>query len=91
MKVGVYSMRDQLTGFMSPTFELNDQIAVRNFSFALKKPDTLLFASAKDFDLCKIGEFDSETGALIPMDPKVICQGIAVVKGMNKDEIQKQS
>lgn len=87
MKVGIYSMRDQLSGFLTPTFELNDQIAIRNFSFAIKKPDTLLFASAKDFDLMKIGEFDSETGELIPLSPTVVCQGLALVKG--KNEVQK--
>lgn len=87
MKLFVYSMRDQLSGYMQPTFELNDQIAIRNFSFAIKKPDTLLFASAKDFDLMKIGEFDSETGELTPLSHTVVCQGFALVKGMN--EIQK--
>lgn len=84
MKIGIYSMRDQLSGFLTPTFELNDQIAIRNFSFAIKKPDTLLFASAKDFDLLKIGEFDSETGELHPLSPTVICQGYALVKGKNE-------
>lgn len=87
MKIGVYSMRDQLSGFLTPTFELNDQIAIRNFSYAIKKPDTLLFASAKDFDLIKIGEFDSDTGELTPISPTVVCQGISLVKGHN--EVQK--
>lgn len=84
MKLGIYSMRDQLSGFMTPTFELNDQIAIRNFSYAIKKPDTLLFASAKDFDLLKIGEFDTETGELFPFPPSVIAQGYALVKGKNE-------
>lgn len=87
MKIGVYSMRDQLSGFLTPSFELNDQIATRNFSYAIKKPDTLLFASAKDFDLLKIGEFDTDTGELTPLSPTVVCQGLSLVKGMN--EIQK--
>lgn len=88
MKIGVYSMRDQLSGFLTPSFELNDQIAIRNFSYAIKKPDTLLFASAKDFDLLKIGEFDSDTGVLTPLSPTVVCQGYSLVKG--KNELPKQ-
>lgn len=87
MKVFVYSMRDQLTGFTQPTFEISDAVAIRNFSFAIQKPDTLIYASAKDFDLMKIGEFDSETGVLTPLSPTLVCQGISILKG--KNELQK--
>lgn len=81
MKFNVYCMRDQITGYQTPTFELNDAAAIRNFSYAIKQPNTLLFASAKDFDLMKIGEFDTETGIIDPITPTLLIQGNSVVKG----------
>lgn len=78
MKVSVYAMRDKLSGFQTPTFELNDDIAIRNFSYAINRKDTLLFAAAKHFDLYKFGTFDSDTGKFdLSEQPQLLIEGLS--------------
>ena len=73
-------MRDEFSGFIQPTFEMSDNIAMRNFSFAINKKDTLLYANPKHFDLYRLGSFDTETGELIPEKPCVVCTGLSVIE-----------
>lgn len=69
MIYGVYSIRDVKTGFMRPSIELNDQAAARDFSHAVVNSPDVLSSFAPDFDLYKIGEFDGDSGELIPCQP----------------------
>ncbi|UPW41040.1 nonstructural protein [Sigmofec virus UA08Rod_5692] len=69
MILGVYSLRDALSGFLSPTFESNDQVAYRNFEHVVLEGGSLLSSHAADYTLMKIGTFDSETGQLVSLDP----------------------
>lgn len=78
MITNVYAMRDSLQGFLQPTFDLNDNLAKRNFSFALTRKDTLLYARKQDFDLFKIGSYNSDTGEIISIIPEMILQGASV-------------
>lgn len=68
MTFGVYSIRDIKSGFLTPTVEMNDAIALRNFAHAVQNSDSILFTHFKDFALYKIGTFDSDTGLLAPLD-----------------------
>lgn len=87
MIVGIYAMRDELTGFLTPTFEQNDKVAMRNFEYALTRKDTLLFASAKDFDLFKIGTFDSDNAKITEINPPtLLLQGVSINRG-NENEV----
>lgn len=81
----IYVMRDQMTGFMTPTFELNDSVAIRNFKFALNKND-LLYANATHFDLYYLGEYDTESGHLKSYEPQLICTGVSCIE--KKGEIE---
>lgn len=72
MKFFVYAIRDVHTGFLTPTFEVNDNVAMRNFNHAVNNSDSVLFTSMKDFDLYRIGEYDSETGRITPLDLPVV-------------------
>lgn len=81
MKFNAYSIRDSKTGFLQPTFEVNDQVAMRNFSHAVQNSDSILFTHARDFDLYKIGNFDSDTGRLMPVEvPVLIMSGSSCLK-----------
>lgn len=79
MIYAVYAIRDALTGFMQPTFELNDACAKRNFEVAVtcvSPPGHLLSARPADFTLYKIGQYDSDSGGLVPLSPpECICTG----------------
>lgn len=82
MKLNVYSIRDSKTGFLSPTFEINDAVAMRNFEHAVVNSDSVLFSHARDFDLFKIGTFDSDTGRLMPLElPVNLISGYSCLKG----------
>lgn len=76
MIYGIYSMRDKHTGFVSPTFDLNDQTAARNFSMALTKSDGILGFAPSDFDLYCLGSWDTDTGIITPAQlPSLVLSG----------------
>lgn len=78
MKMLLVSVRDNKTGFFSPTTEQNEQSAIRNFYNMLRNAsnDSLLHYSPADFDLYTVGTFDIENGLLIPDSvPTMIAQG----------------
>ncbi len=61
MKYGVYCIRDLKSGWLSPTVDINDQVAIRNFAYAVQHND--MFSDfASDYSLFKIGEFDTDSG-----------------------------
>lgn len=68
MKFGVYAVRDLKVGFQSVTIQPNDATAVRGFESTVLSSDSVLFTHAEDFSLFKLGEFDQDSGRLIPLD-----------------------
>lgn len=64
MIYGMYSIRDSKTGFMAPIAENNDAVATRNFSNAVGQPNSVLGSHPGDFDLYKVGLFDSDSGIM---------------------------
>lgn len=79
MILGVYSIRDSKTGFLQPTFENNDAVALRNFQHAIVSSESVLSTHAPDFCLCRIGSFDSESGAITPEAVSVVAQAAEVL------------
>lgn len=78
MKYPVYSYRDNKVGFGSPVIDQNDNCAIRGFSYAINNHDGLMAFSPADFDLYKIGDFDTHSGMLIPCTPVLIVSGSSV-------------
>lgn len=66
--LGVYAMRDRLTGFLTPSFESSDQVAIRSFSFAVRQTTYLNF-NPSDYDFYKIGMFHPVSGQIDPIIP----------------------
>lgn len=64
MKIGLYAMRDNLSGFLAPFTEVNDQVAMRNFKFTMARENTVYNYQPSDFSLYKLGEFDTESGQI---------------------------
>lgn len=82
MKMNVYCIQDVKTGFMTPTIDLNDQAAARNFASAVMQSQGVLFTHHEDFRLYRIGTFDQETGLLDPIVPiQLISDGASVLRG----------
>lgn len=64
MKYGVYCIRDFKSGWLSPTVDINDQVAIRNFAYAVQHNE--LFSDfASDYSLFKIGDFDTDSGDIV--------------------------
>lgn len=64
----VFSIRDLKGDFYSPRIDQNEASAVRWFAQMVNTPDTTMNFSPRDFQLYYIGDFDSESGRLIPAD-----------------------
>lgn len=87
MMLNVYSIRDVRSGFLTPTVEQNDYIAARNFANAIMESHGVLFTHASDFQLFRIGEFDSDKGVLIPAQlHELISDGAEVLRSMQKED-----
>lgn len=90
MVYGVYSMRDKHVGFMEPRLDVNDQSAIRNFASALKNApaESILGFAPVDFDLYKLGTFDTEKGMYNCFGvPEFLISGSSVVGGSYEKEI----
>lgn len=75
----VFSVRDLKGDFYSPRIDQNEPSAVRWFSQMVNTPDTVVNFSPRDFQFFRIGDFDSETGRLIPLDlPQLVISAIDV-------------
>lgn len=88
MKLNVYAIRDLRSGFLGLGTEQNDYIAARNFANAIMESKGVLFNYASDFQLFRIGEFDSDKGVLIPAQlHELVSDGAEVLRSMQKEDV----
>ena len=80
MKYPLYCIRDiKANNFGLPQADTNDQTAERNFSFAINQPDGLMNYRPQDYDLYRVGEVDTITGVITPLQvPEFITSGVNV-------------
>lgn len=72
MILNVYAIRDVKVGYMTPTFDQSDATATRNFGYAVSHfSNNLMTYAPDDFDLYRLGKFDTEAGKLLPLDAPV--------------------
>lgn len=71
MIMKIYSVRDVLVGYTSVVLYSSDAVAIRDFKSVVNLPDTPISKSAKDYSLYCVGEFDTETGVVVPCMNKV--------------------
>lgn len=65
MIYNIYAMRDELTGFLPPTYDINDAAAMRNFRVAILRSSDSIHYMPSDYSLYHLGVFDSDTGKLM--------------------------
>lgn len=86
MIYGLYAMRDERTGFLTPVPEQNDAAAIRNFFHTVQNSDGILFSFASDFRLYRIGQFDSDSGSITTLSPvEFIASGSDAVAALPKE------
>lgn len=89
MKYGIYVVRDNKTEFLTPNFDVNDESAIRNFSYAINNGNSIMGFSPADFDLYKIGYFDASKGLLDKSDfavPEFVISGNSVFGVRSKED-----
>ena len=75
MKYGIYVIRDQRTSFLTPTVDMNDASALRNFEHAVQDKNSLFFSHVEDYSLYRIGTYDSDTGSIDPEMATLLVDG----------------
>lgn len=81
MKLGMYSIYDKMTGYMVPSYQQNDEQAARAFAYDLNSPDmSLLKANPEDFQLERVGSFNTDTGEIEACKPEIICTASMLTK-----------
>lgn len=73
MVSNVYSVRDTKVGFSDPFICPNDSAASRALSFSFNNATNMVSYSPADFNLYRIGTFDSDTGLIEKCLPEFVC------------------
>lgn len=66
MKTGIYAFKDTKIGFMQPFLQQNQSVALRTLRIATNDEHSQIRAMADDIQLYQLGNFDDETGEIIP-------------------------
>lgn len=91
MLFSLYSLRDAKVGYLTPFPMQSDAAASRSFVMTVANTEEMR-RFATDFDLIRIGTFDSEKGIISGTDPVVVLTGVSAliqlqeVKNDGKDE-----
>lgn len=65
MKLNIYSIQDSMAVcFLNPFTCVNDDVAKRTVSNAMASPDSSLSGSPEDYQLFRVGSFDTSSGLL---------------------------
>lgn len=78
MIYSIYSIKDDKTAYLEPMLDINDASAMRNFHNAILKKGSLFDTHSADYSLFKIGEFDTDTGSIRPIENEFICSAISL-------------
>lgn len=79
MQYGLYVLKDEKVGFLQVMQDTNDESALRNFAYAINQPNTLHAFAKSDFNLYKLGVFDSNTAEIVlEKTPTLIASGSSV-------------
>lgn len=62
MKVGFYCVKDDFLGFQTPFCSMSDEAAIRDFDMMVSKEGTIFNIHRENFNLYRLGTFDSESG-----------------------------
>lgn len=62
MKVGFYCVKDDFLGYQTPFCSMSDEAAMRDFDMMVSKDGTIFNIHRENFNLYKLGTFDTESG-----------------------------
>lgn len=64
MKQGIYTILDRVAGVNAVVQMPSDEVAMRYFKTAFRNPNAGFDKNASDYVGCKLGDIDTETGAI---------------------------
>lgn len=76
MILNIYCQFDRVSGIYSDIFpSVNDDVAIRSYRQMLSSPQQNVFNSfALDKEIYVISQFDDQSGAIIPCQPRLLCR-----------------
>lgn len=75
MKYPMYSYKDKKVGFMPPVCDQSDQTAVRRFTYDVNEGSPYMKQFPDDYELYKIGVFDTDNGKISVQTPEFVIDG----------------
>lgn len=79
MKYPIYCVRDNKVGYEpSLLLDMNDASILRGFGFQINNRNGIKSYSPADYDLFKVGYFDTESGQLESIVPEFLTNGVNV-------------
>ena len=93
MKMNLYSVRDIKAGYGNPYCMQNDEMAIRDIKLAVNsdKPN-IIKQFPEDFELTRLGTFDTETGIIIRKVEMIInCRELKTLEKIveeNKNKVE---
>lgn len=66
MKTNIYAFRDTKIGFMQPFLQQNEAVAMRTLKMAVNDEHSQIRNMAEDIQLYQLGNFDDDTGEIMP-------------------------
>lgn len=80
MTYGIYSVRDNKVGFGAPFVDMSNQTAIRGFAFAVNQKSEVMSFAPEDYDLYRVGSFDTEKGEVEHCMPEFLVSGVSMMK-----------
>ena len=65
MNYGIYAIKDTKVGFMQPFIQVNDAVAVREFTNIVNSGSSVVSANYSDMELYKLGSYNQDNGAIV--------------------------
>lgn len=74
----LYAIRDCKGGFADPCTQLNDAVAIRAFSSQVPRVAAQIGVPVKDFQLWRVGTYDTDSGMLTPDTPVMLFDAASI-------------
>lgn len=88
----LYAIKDVKSGFSDPCTQVNDAVAARSFERTIPHLSDDLGIPTSDFQLWRVGQFDVDSGMLIPCTPELLLDGATFFrKDVISDEESERS
>lgn len=64
MIYGIFAIKDVKVGFMQPFIQVNDAVALREFTNIVNSGSSVVSANYTDMELYRIGSYNQDTGLI---------------------------